>query len=283
MTTPPESRRSEVKSLVKRSDMLTEMERFPDAIHAALEALARSPESARALCALSWAEWNAGRADEALAHAERAVAADPNDEWIHRLRAIYHQDRNEHDLSVAAAREAVRLAPEASSDLFVLSDALMHAGELDEAMQVALRMREVAPESVWSHEMCGGVALKQKQYAGAEAHFRRGLSLAPDRYVSLSFLGLSLLHQGRPREAMDCFMGAQIQRPHDKRAPMVAHNLRIAVRAYLGDNTDGLRPVDLGNNKRDPLPIVTIPPEERQRRWDALPPSIRQWYAAQTP
>ena len=256
----------DIKILLERVQTLTDLERYPEAVRAAEEALARFPGSARALCALSWAQSHTELRDEALANAERACAADPALEWGHRLRAIYHQDREEYAEAVAAAREAVRLDPRSSSDLFVLSDALMHAGELDEAMQVALRMREAAPQSVWSHEMCGGVALKGKQYAEAEAHFRRGLALDPQRYVCLYNLGLALLYQGRPREAIDCFMRAQMQRPQDARSTWVDHNLHVAIKTHLGDN------------KKTKLPTETLTPEQRQERWESLPDALRDWY-----
>ena len=261
MTTPPD-----IKVLLERVQTLTDLERYPEAIRAAQEALTRFPGAARALCALSWAQSHTEQREEALLNAERACAADPALEWGHRLRAIHHQDREEYAEAVAAAREAARLSPRNSSDLFVLADALMHAGQLEEAREVALRMREVAPESVWSHEMCGGVALKGKQYAEAEAHFRRGLALDPQRYICLYNLGLSLLYQGRPREAVDCFTQAQMQRPQDTRAPWIDHNLRVAIKTYLGDN------------KKTKLPTETVDPEERQRRWDSLPDPLRQWY-----
>ena len=238
--------------LRRHAEALWAMGRFPEAAQAARESLTAEPDSARAYCTLAQAQNGMNLTDEALASAQQACALDPSLEHGHRLRAIYHGRRGESDLAVAAAREAVRLAPEDDLTLAALSDALKAAGDLGGAMQVALRICEVAPESVWAYERCGNIALARKEFAEAEAYFRRGLALDPQHNVCLANLGWALEGQDRHREAIDCLTEMLRLHPDDKHAAAVRQQLRFTIFTYL----KGEEPA-------------------------SLPAAIRQWYIAQ--
>ena len=251
-TLPSDDPRMRAWRLRRHADALWDLGRFAEAAQAVYESLNIEPDSARAYCTLAQAQSGMGRTDEALRSAQQACALDPSLEHGHRLRAIYHGRRGEGELAVAAAREAVRLAPEDDMTLSALSDAFKATGDLEEAMRVALRICEVTPESVWAYERCGNIALARKGFAEAEAYFRRGLALDPQHNVCLANLGWALEGQKRYREAIECLAETLRLHPDDPHADRVRQQLRYTIFLSLKDG-----------------------------EMDALPAALQQWYAAQ--
>lgn len=83
--------------------------------------------------------------------------------------------------------------------------ALAHAelinGMKAEARATAERLRGRAPAYAPSHEILGLVALEERNWREAEAHFRRALAIDPESATSLNNLAL-VLGQGKATEAI---------------------------------------------------------------------------------
>src|SRR5215470_4592746 len=100
---------SDIHSLKLKVDALTEINRNREAIELLHRALQFTPEDARLLCRLSLAHLNLQENDLAQRYANDAIAADPLDEWGHRLRSIVLLREGRKFESLESAREAVRL------------------------------------------------------------------------------------------------------------------------------------------------------------------------------
>lgn len=85
--TPPAERLDETAALTQRAQALVDLGRPADALPLLHRALGQSPDDDDALCLLSLAHWNLAQPTEALAWAERAVAARPDGLWAHQLLA----------------------------------------------------------------------------------------------------------------------------------------------------------------------------------------------------
>src|SRR5690349_15572218 len=71
--------------LIQRAETLYELGRYREAIVLLNGLLARDPEDAYVLCALAANLLNLKETGKALEYAERAIAANPDQEWGHRL------------------------------------------------------------------------------------------------------------------------------------------------------------------------------------------------------
>src|ERR1700744_3052933 len=102
---------TELRQELARADAMLDMKRYDQACGVLSRLGAAEPENARAWCLLARAHLGAGRPQAAVEAANRAVTLDPADEWPHRLasNALVHLG-NVTD-ALRAAREARRLAP----------------------------------------------------------------------------------------------------------------------------------------------------------------------------
>ena len=109
--------------------------------------------------------------------AGRAAALDPTSEAAQRLRATALLKSGCLPESLAAARDAVRLAPDGFRSHIALADAQLANGHIEEAEASAQRAVELAPANASALDVLGRVRLKQKRYGTAVDDFRRELGL----------------------------------------------------------------------------------------------------------
>src|ERR1700759_278427 len=102
---------TELRQELARADAMLDMKRYDQACGVLARLGAAEPENARAWCLLARAHLGAGRHQQAVDAANRAVSLDPADEWPHRLasNALLHPDNYPEGLG--AGMEARRLAP----------------------------------------------------------------------------------------------------------------------------------------------------------------------------
>lgn len=82
--------------------------------------------------------------------------------------------------SLLAYRRAVHAKPDLVEALLVLTDCLMDAGELPDAIDTIEHLVRLDPESSWSHNYAGLVHFKGDNADVARGHFRRALDLQPE-------------------------------------------------------------------------------------------------------
>src|ERR1051325_6941569 len=109
---------TETRPLADRASILIELKRYDDAIALLHQALARDSSNCDVLCLLGLALLRSDQYESALESVERAIQADPEEEWGHRLRGVALGCLHRRREAVQAAMESVRLAPHNSYGLY---------------------------------------------------------------------------------------------------------------------------------------------------------------------
>lgn len=182
------------KSL-KRAEVLTEIKRWREAIHELHQFLRDSPQHYRALCLTAWCYFELDEQKNALDYTLRAIEANPQNEWAHRLRASIFRRQGKSREAMKAASEAVRLEPSSIFALYTLTLTQIDNRLLNQATSTANKLLEIAPESFDAHSGLGYVALECRNWAIAERHFRRALQINPQSFEAMNKVGWSLLQQ----------------------------------------------------------------------------------------
>jgi TolB-like protein/tetratricopeptide (TPR) repeat protein len=140
------------------------------------------------------------------AAADRAIALDPSlaDGYVaragHRLSYSWDWEGSLRDLE-----HAIALGSRDASAMREYAYTLAALGRMPEALAAVRRGIEMDPLSsgIWSD--LAMLLNADGDFAGAEAAGRRCLQASPDNPVCGRYLGMALLHQGRPAEALALF------------------------------------------------------------------------------
>jgi Flp pilus assembly protein TadD len=192
-------------SLRARAAKLTNVGRAAEALPLLMRAMALAPQDAGTLSELARTYLELTQFDEALCHAEAAIAAAPQAEWGHRLRAITLMRTGKNRDALISAQESARLAPNEPMALHALVDAQIECNQLGFARKTALCWLELAPEDANCRDALGRIALNDRNAKEAEGHFRDALTLNPVSARIMSNLGVALGNQNRKSEALDCY------------------------------------------------------------------------------
>ncbi|WHT20687.1 tetratricopeptide repeat protein [Crossiella sp. CA-258035] len=144
-------------------------------------------EEPEAWCRQAAAHLANGKPKRALQAAERATELAPDAEAPHRLRGIALTELGRHAEAVAAAREAVRLAPGDWRGQVALAEALGAGGAMldpqrpegHQAVAAARRAVELAPAEPRCFEVLGDIALRATRWDIAEQAYLAALRLDP--------------------------------------------------------------------------------------------------------
>jgi Tfp pilus assembly protein PilF len=159
-----------------------------------------------------------GQPGLAAAAARQALAAEPQNEWAHRLLAVAYLRMEHRSGAITAAREAVRLAPKSAHALHLLALSqllLKHRAAADKTARMAVAAN---PDEAVAHLTMARVALAHQNYALAERAYREGLRLDPNDVDLLLRLGWVLHRLGRRDEAAEAYLAAGRTDPADSRA-----------------------------------------------------------------
>ncbi|MCO1580985.1 tetratricopeptide repeat protein [Crossiella sp. SN42] len=144
-------------------------------------------EEPEALCRQAAAYLANNKPKRALHAAERATELAPDAEAPHRLRGIALTELGRHAEAVAAAREAVRLAPGDWRGQVALAEALGAGGAMldpqrpegHQAVAAARRAVELAPAEPRCFEVLGDIALRATRWDITEQAYLAALRLDP--------------------------------------------------------------------------------------------------------
>jgi tetratricopeptide (TPR) repeat protein len=181
--------------------MLIDVARWDDAERELAAALADPGAGAEPWCFLAQIHLARGWTKDARLAAERAVSLDPDVEWAHRLMAIALLDEGRTKAAERAARRAAVLAPDSVDTLHVLAEVLHARGSRREARELSAHNIAVNPQEPRAWESAARMAAEASDWPEAQAHARRGLSLAPEDEDLLLLLSRALADQGMEREA----------------------------------------------------------------------------------
>ncbi|MEM6785356.1 MAG: tetratricopeptide repeat protein [Bacteroidota bacterium] len=171
-------------------------------------ALADTPDDAylHALLALTLSDLE--RPQEALPEAERAVGLAPDWAFCHyaHAEALLQLDRPKP--AAKAAREALRLDPDDVAAKTTLARALLVQHKLDEALALTDEALALDPGDTNALNVRAMILVRMGRREDAAFLLDGALSQAPNNAVSHANQGWTLLHQNRPREAMEAFREA---------------------------------------------------------------------------
>ena len=177
--------------------------------------LAGDPQSAEALCLLAQCRLHLRDDSGARRAAESALAVAPESEWAHRLHSLALQRLGRHSEAVAAAWEAVRIAPQIADTHSRYAAALLQlGGPPDQARAAADRAVELAPHSAGAHVVQGVAAGNQGRTTEERDAYRRALELDPTDATALSNLAAIDANRGRLGGASRFLTAALRNDPH---------------------------------------------------------------------
>ena len=221
---------------VERARTLIELGRFDEAVASLHRHLGRDPENGRGWCLLAQAHLGRQDARSALEAADRAVAAAPESDWAHRLRSIALGVQGDHEGAIAAALEAIKLAPGEWQGHACLARLFTQVkSRRREAIPVAEQAVALAPHESDAHLTLGIAAAANGKHKEADEAFRAALSLDPqnsEAHNELARLELSKSRFGVARLA-DAAGGFQAAVQTDPQASVSRLNLELVLRVFL--------------------------------------------------
>lgn len=181
---------------------------------------------------------NAGRADEAIAQFERALAATPSLAQAHvHLIALY---AGKGDLAGAEKhyRAALRLNSHAADAHYNYGVLLLSAGRIREAGETFRKALEASPHHAPARNNLGQVLEAEERTADAADQYQAAVEADPGFRVARFNLGRILVALGRPEDAIEHFR--RTLEPNDAATPTYMYALAAAY-ARSGDRDSALR------------------------------------------
>lgn len=176
------------------------MVRGPDEQDFARVPLSPSPDGPREWCVTAVTLLGHDQPEAALDAARKAVDLDPGTDWGYRLASLSFERLGRDAEAVAAAEEAVRLAPGSWAARLRLGAALRRVpGRWRESWAQAARAVRYAPEEPDAHVLVGDLALLRGEHKRAETAYRNALRRLEDHPGARINLGLTFLRWERPR------------------------------------------------------------------------------------
>jgi tetratricopeptide (TPR) repeat protein len=181
---------TELDQGLQRARVMLELNRHDEAAGLLGPLLAEDPGNSTGWCLLALACLGAGKHQDALADAIRAISAAPDDDWPHRLASTAHARMGSAWASLRAAEEARRLAPHSWQAHACVAEATLATGEnFHLAEQAAAKARALAPNEPDAHVISGRVSFALDRRKAARAHLQRALALDPQHSGALNELG----------------------------------------------------------------------------------------------
>ena len=134
----------------------------------------------------------------------RAQEEHPDDFWLN-IALGKALERSRPDKALGFCRAALALRPGSMSARFQLGNALLHQGELDEAIAAYLDGIELDPGEGFFHVNLGVALMKKGLLDDAVPSLRRGVELLPEEPLSHFNLAKTLSMQGKKSEATDSY------------------------------------------------------------------------------
>jgi serine/threonine-protein kinase len=131
---------------------------WPAAENYLSRAVMLAPNSAESQIFLAHLYSNLGRKDEALAHARRAVELNPISPLVGALEGLYLSHAREHEAAVRRLREVITLDPQFWLSHHLLANALVDAGQYEEALVESAEAKRLSPLQTLS-DTFGAIAL----------------------------------------------------------------------------------------------------------------------------
>jgi tetratricopeptide (TPR) repeat protein len=219
---------------LQRAHALTDLERWPEAVQALQPALADPQAGAEPWCLLALCQLALDQTKDAERSARRAIAAQPQQEWGHRLLATALGQAGRLRTAIRACEEALRLEPDLGHGLYLMTTLQISRGRPRTAERLAARNLQANPHLALAWEGAAHAALARRKWSEAEQHAREGLRIDPQDADLALLLGRALNHQGRTKEAAEAFAAAARSDPTDHRPRRALGRLGVPILGGLG-------------------------------------------------
>jgi tetratricopeptide (TPR) repeat protein len=191
-----------------RARLLLAQSRPADAERETLLALATQPDNPSALAVLALSRADQGKKEEALAAARDAIGLAPDEAYFLYVHGFVLHRLDREDEALAAAQEALRLAPD-ESDYFSLIAAIELARRnWMPALKAAEQALTLNPEHVNAANLRAMALVRLGRKEEATATVDHALHRAPENAFSHANQGWNCLHRNDPRRAQDHFREA---------------------------------------------------------------------------
>jgi len=151
----------------------------------------------------------------ALRECERVIAAAPDDEYAHRIRALALLKRGRKRKALAAARRAAALAPFEPLTHVVVVQVARALGRRAAGAEAARRVAELAPHSVEAAWALSVTAKGRGWPQVAERHAQAGLALDPENLSLLRALAQAQIASGRGADGLRTMAEVAARDPAD--------------------------------------------------------------------
>ena len=210
---------------ISQARQLIELKRWPEAQAALTPALADPNADAQPWCLLALCHLGQNDPRAARRAAHRAIAAEPDDEWAHRLLAFTLLRGRRSRAARRAADRALAIAPEKAETLAMMVQVQLSRYRVRAAQRLATRNLVANPFSSLARQSAAGVALRRRRWAEAERQARAGLALTPHDPHLMMQLGTALQGQGQRPEAAEVYASAVRTDPTDGRGRLALGRL----------------------------------------------------------
>jgi Flp pilus assembly protein TadD len=189
--------------------------------------LALHPDDPRGLALAASAHIALGEFSVAKSEAARATSLAPQESWIRRVFAITLAKAGEHDAAVAAAGDAIRLAPHdwSSYHCRAIVDVVANRVTL-ETLAIANRAVALNPTSPDVHLLIGDIAMNRRDRDMARAAYSEALRLDPSSAIARNNLATMARGPDRAGKAAATFMDIAASQPG---LALAVHNVRVTV------------------------------------------------------
>jgi tetratricopeptide (TPR) repeat protein len=188
------------REIAQRAHLLVKLNRPEPALALLRPAIASSPAGFQLHLVATSAFRKLRRHDDAIASARTAVSLRPDDGVAYMLLAITYLKANQPSQALEPALQAARLKPDGGS-FSTASDAFRRSGDCTRALAYARLAGKDKPERADAY--VGRALLTCGRWSEAEAKIARSYATQPDFADLATYLALSLIPQGRLREAAE--------------------------------------------------------------------------------
>lgn len=206
----------DVGQVIARAEALLAVGRGEDAIDVVASALGQNPHDAELLARMAALLYDV-RSDlrQAALAAQAAIAADPTQVMAFVVLSYVHRATGNEDAAIAAAREAVRLAPDAPGTHLTLARALATTApslSSTKVLPVLDRVLALAPHDAGVFADVASLERLIGQPARARRHIEQGLALDPTDTTLRTMRAGDEVWRG---DAVTLLQGVLSQRPTD--------------------------------------------------------------------
>jgi tetratricopeptide (TPR) repeat protein len=154
-----------------------------------------------------------GRAAEAIAILQKAIAVDPAYAAPHYQLALAFRGAGKHDEAIAELQAAIRLRPNNAEAHGTLGMELRSAGRTDEALAHFQEAARLSPTSVESRTNLGLALMEAGRTGEAVGEHRQAVALAPNSSHPHNNLAMALHQSGDTRQAIAEYQRALTLQP----------------------------------------------------------------------